>query len=147
MESWILRVSCKVNVKPFGLHLLCKRLEVFMIPWTFQTSNLFLKQGKTRVHQWLHLPYLSNHLLCQHTQVYMILHYTMVTWNGTCTDLRCLTVFRQHFHASLDRTSDRPDLDPKCGNLHLVPSILIVTFQIIKAQSKICSSDNSFYAG
>ena len=25
MESWILQVSFKVNVKPFGLHLLCKR--------------------------------------------------------------------------------------------------------------------------
>ena len=43
MESWILRVSYKVNVKPFGLHLLCKRPEVFMIPWTFQKSNSFLK--------------------------------------------------------------------------------------------------------
>ena len=43
MESWILKVSCKVNVKPFGLHLLCKRPKVFMIPWTFQKSNSFLK--------------------------------------------------------------------------------------------------------
>ena len=43
MESWILRVSCKVNVKPFGLHLLCKRPELFMIPWTIQKSNSFLK--------------------------------------------------------------------------------------------------------
>ena len=34
MESWILQVSCKVNVKPFRLHLLCKRPEAFMIPWT-----------------------------------------------------------------------------------------------------------------
>ena len=30
METWILGVSYKVNVKPFGLHLLCKRPEVFM---------------------------------------------------------------------------------------------------------------------
>ena len=43
MESWILRVSCKVNVKPFGLHLLCTRPEVFMIPWKFQKLNSFLK--------------------------------------------------------------------------------------------------------
>ena len=41
MESWILRVSCKVSVKRFGLHLLCKRPEVFMLPWTFQKSNSF----------------------------------------------------------------------------------------------------------
>ena len=34
MESWILRVSCIVNVKTFRLHLLCKRTEVFLIPWT-----------------------------------------------------------------------------------------------------------------
>ena len=46
MESWILRVSCKVNVKHFGLHLLCTRPEVFMIPWTFQKLNLFLKYIK-----------------------------------------------------------------------------------------------------
>ena len=39
----ILRVSCKVYVKPFGLHLLYKRPEVFMIPSTFQKSNSFLK--------------------------------------------------------------------------------------------------------
>ena len=45
MESWILQVSCKVNMK---LHLLCKRPEVFMIPLTFQKSNLFLK-GNTLV--------------------------------------------------------------------------------------------------
>ena len=44
MESWILRVSCKVNVKPFGLHLLCTRPEVFMIPWTFQKLNSFLNK-------------------------------------------------------------------------------------------------------
>ena len=43
MESWILQVSYKVNVKPFGLHLLCTRPEVFMIPWTFQKLNSFLK--------------------------------------------------------------------------------------------------------
>ena len=36
MESWILRLSCKVNVKPFGFQLFCKRCKVFMIPWTFQ---------------------------------------------------------------------------------------------------------------
>ena len=29
MNTW---VSCKVNVNPFWLHLLCKRPEVFMIP-------------------------------------------------------------------------------------------------------------------
>ena len=39
MESYILRVSCKVNV---GLHLLCKRPEVFMIP-----LNSFLKETKS----------------------------------------------------------------------------------------------------
>ena len=44
METWILRVSCKVNVKRFGLHLLCKRPEVFMIPWTFKKSIYFLKR-------------------------------------------------------------------------------------------------------
>ena len=43
MESWILRVSCKISMKPFGLHLLCMRPEVFMIPWTFQKLNSFLK--------------------------------------------------------------------------------------------------------
>ena len=42
MESWLLRVSCKVNVKPFRLHLFCKRPEVFMIPWTFKKLNSFL---------------------------------------------------------------------------------------------------------
>ena len=42
MESWILRVSCKVDVKPKGLHLFCKRPEVFMIPWTLQKLNSFL---------------------------------------------------------------------------------------------------------
>ena len=42
VESWILRVSCKVYMKPFGLHLHCKRPEVFMIPWTFQILNSFL---------------------------------------------------------------------------------------------------------
>ena len=41
MESWILRVSYKVNVKPFRFHLLCKRPKVFMIPWTFQKMNSF----------------------------------------------------------------------------------------------------------
>ena len=39
----MLRVSCIVNVKLFGLNLLCKRPEVFMIPRTFQKSNSFLK--------------------------------------------------------------------------------------------------------
>ena len=39
MESWILQVSCKVNAKPFSLHLLCKRPEVFMIPQTDWKSN------------------------------------------------------------------------------------------------------------
>ena len=43
MESWILRVYCKVNMKPFGLHLLCTRPKIFMIPWTFQKLNSFLK--------------------------------------------------------------------------------------------------------
>ena len=38
MESWILWVSCKVKV-----HLLCKRPKVFIISWTFQKSNWFLK--------------------------------------------------------------------------------------------------------
>ena len=42
MESWILRVSFKVYVKLFWLHLLCKRPEVFMILWTFKKSNSFL---------------------------------------------------------------------------------------------------------
>ena len=39
MKSWILWVSCKVNMK----HLLCKGPEVFMIPWTFQKLNSLLK--------------------------------------------------------------------------------------------------------
>ena len=43
MESWIIWVSCKVNVKPYGLHLLWKRPEVFIIPWTLQKLNSFLK--------------------------------------------------------------------------------------------------------
>ena len=43
MESYILQVSCKVKVKPKWLHLLCKRPEAFMIQWTFQKSNSFLK--------------------------------------------------------------------------------------------------------
>ena len=30
-------------MKPFGLHLLCKRPEVLMVPWTFQNLNPFLK--------------------------------------------------------------------------------------------------------
>ena len=39
----MLLVFCKVSVKHFGLHLLGKRPEVFMIPRTFQKSNSFLK--------------------------------------------------------------------------------------------------------
>ena len=48
MESWILRIFCKVNLKPFGLHLLCKRRKVFMNPWTFQKSILFLKWAQSK---------------------------------------------------------------------------------------------------
>ena len=44
MESWILRVSCKGNVK-LEVHLLCRRLKVFMISWTFQKLNSFLSTG------------------------------------------------------------------------------------------------------
>ena len=36
----MLRVSCKVNVKPFGLHLLCKRPKVFMIPMNIPKIEL-----------------------------------------------------------------------------------------------------------
>ena len=42
MESWLLRISCKVS-KAFGLHLLCKKPKVVMIPWIFQNLNLFFK--------------------------------------------------------------------------------------------------------
>ena len=45
-ELW---VSCQVNMKPFGLQLLCKRLEVFMIPLTDQILNLYLKRTNVRV--------------------------------------------------------------------------------------------------
>ena len=38
MESWVLRVSCKVNMKPFRLHLLCKKPEVFMEWWILRVS-------------------------------------------------------------------------------------------------------------
>ena len=41
MESWILRDSCKVNVKPFGLHVFCKRPEVFMIPRPDQKNGIY----------------------------------------------------------------------------------------------------------
>ena len=32
-----------------GLHLLCKRPEVFMIPWTFQNSNSFLNYSEAQL--------------------------------------------------------------------------------------------------
>ena len=35
--------SKKLILYFFGLHLLCKRPEAFMIPWTFQKLNSFLK--------------------------------------------------------------------------------------------------------
>ena len=60
MESWILRVSCKVNVKPFGLHLLCNRPEVFMIPWTFQNRIHFLSNFGVKWNTNLWLSWYSN---------------------------------------------------------------------------------------
>ena len=49
--------------------------------------------------------------------------------------------FDRILHANFDRTSDRPDLDPKCGNLHLVPSIANLRHNLKFAV------DNSYYAG
>ena len=45
MESWKLRVPCKVNAKPFGLPLLCKRTKVFMIPWTSYGLHVTFARG------------------------------------------------------------------------------------------------------
>ena len=41
-ESWILRVSCKVSEAQRASRLLCKRSEVFIIPWTDQKLNVLL---------------------------------------------------------------------------------------------------------
>ena len=41
MESWILPVFCKVSETLWTCKL-CKRSEVFIIPWTFRKTNSFL---------------------------------------------------------------------------------------------------------
>lgn len=43
MEVWMQRVPCKVNMRPFGRHLLCTWPVAFILPWTLEKWNLFLK--------------------------------------------------------------------------------------------------------
>ena len=42
-EVWKQRVPCKLNVTPFGHHLFCTWSVVFILPWTSEKWNLFLK--------------------------------------------------------------------------------------------------------
>ena len=46
MEVWTQRAPCKVNVTPvtpFGRHLFCTWSVEFILPWTSEKWNLFLK--------------------------------------------------------------------------------------------------------
>ena len=43
MEVWTQRVPYKVNLMPFGRHLLCTWPVAFILPWTSEKWNLFLK--------------------------------------------------------------------------------------------------------
>ena len=43
MEVWTQWVLCKVNVTPFGHHLLCTCPIAFILPWPSEKWNLFLK--------------------------------------------------------------------------------------------------------
>ena len=102
MESWILQVSCKVSEARsihdsisgftylardpkyswfhFELHLLCKRLEVFMIPFraslTLQETQSihdfisgFTYFARDPKYSWFHF---GLHLLCKRPEVFMI---------------------------------------------------------------------------
>ena len=59
-----IQVSCKVNEKPFGLHLLCKRPEVYMI-----RASLTLQETGS-IHDSMNIPKMNSFLKWTYGQIY-----------------------------------------------------------------------------
>ena len=93
---------------------LCKRPEVFMIPWTFQKSNLFLKYILWLQNKTINLESLLLNIWWLYGLVNMI-HCFLASGNFC----RQLITLANSLDLDQDRQNISSDLDPKCRTLWL----------------------------